>query len=59
MQQVVPISGVGVGGGAGGDVGVGNLVVGHGELPPCREDPGAELPQDHGSGRRLADLGRS
>jgi len=39
---------------AGGDVGVGKLVVGAGDTPLCGDDPGIELREDHGSRRRLA-----
>jgi len=40
-----------------GDVGVGNFVVGVGELP-LAGDAAVELREDHGSRNRLADLGR-
>ena len=43
---------------AGGDAGSGNLVLGAAELPPCREGPAVGLREDHGSRRRLANLGR-
>ena len=42
----------------GRDVGVSNLGGGVDELPLCGEDPEVELEEDHGSRRRLADLGR-